>query len=82
MITGRISWGCESIQKVARRHDLYAQAVKTLIRFAANHTGVIECGWTYEGVTETWAHEAEPVADCGRPDRCSASATPPARLHV
>jgi hypothetical protein len=55
--------GRESIQKVARRHDLYAQAVKTLVRFAANHTGVIECGWTYEGVTETWVHEVQPVVD-------------------
>jgi hypothetical protein len=55
--------GRESIQSVARRHDLYAQAIKYIVRFPANHTGVIECAWTYEGATETWAHEVEPVVD-------------------
>jgi hypothetical protein len=51
----------ESMQSIARRHDLYPQSVKNLIRFAANHTGVEECRYTHEGVTETWAHEVTPV---------------------
>ena len=55
--------GRESLQSVARRHDLYPDSVKTLIRFEANHTGVEECRYTHEGVTETWAHEVTPVVD-------------------
>jgi DNA invertase Pin-like site-specific DNA recombinase len=53
----------ESLLSVGRRHDLYPDSVKALVRFAANHTGVIECSYTYEGVTETWAHEVSPVVD-------------------
>ena len=36
-------------------------SVRNVIRFAANHTGVIECSYTHEGQTETWAHEVTPV---------------------
>lgn len=57
----------ESIQSVANVHDLYPGSVRTLIRFTANHTGVIECSYTYEGLTETvtdrWQHQVEPVVD-------------------
>ncbi len=51
----------ESLLSVARSYDLYPASVKRLIRFAANHTGVEECRYTYEGVSETWAHEVAPV---------------------
>jgi DNA invertase Pin-like site-specific DNA recombinase len=51
----------ESLLSVARRYGLYPASVKTLIRFAANHTGVEECRYTYAGVTETWAHEVAAV---------------------
>jgi DNA invertase Pin-like site-specific DNA recombinase len=51
----------ESLLSIARSHGLYPASVKNLIRFAANHTGVEECRYTYEGVSETWAHEVVPV---------------------
>jgi DNA invertase Pin-like site-specific DNA recombinase len=54
---------CESLLSVARSYDLWADSVKSLIRFTANHTGVEECRYTHEGVTETWAHEVTPVVD-------------------
>jgi DNA invertase Pin-like site-specific DNA recombinase len=59
----------ESLTSIGRRHaekngkTLYPQSIKNLVRFAANHTGVIECSYTYEEQTETWAHEVEPVID-------------------
>jgi hypothetical protein len=53
----------ESLARVSRAYDLYPNSVKTIIRFAAHHTGVIECSYTHEGQTETWAHETEPVVD-------------------
>jgi DNA invertase Pin-like site-specific DNA recombinase len=52
----------ESVASVGRVHDLYPQSVRNIIRFAANHTGVIECSYTHEGQTETWAHEVTPNA--------------------
>jgi DNA invertase Pin-like site-specific DNA recombinase len=51
----------ESLLSVARGYALYPASIKNLIRFAANHTGVEECRYTHEGVTETWAHEVAPV---------------------
>jgi DNA invertase Pin-like site-specific DNA recombinase len=53
----------ESIASIGRVHDLYPNSVRNVIRFAANHTGVIECSYTHEGQTETWAHEVTPVVD-------------------
>ena len=53
----------ESVASIGRVHDLYPSSVRTIIRFAANHTGVIECSYTHEGQTETWAHEVTPVVD-------------------
>jgi len=59
--------GGESILSIGRRHagrngkTLYPQSIKNLVRFAANHTGVIECSYTHDGQTETWAHKVEPV---------------------
>jgi DNA invertase Pin-like site-specific DNA recombinase len=55
--------GGEPLLSIARSYGLYPASVKTLIRFAANHTGVEECRYTHEGVTETWAHEVTPVVD-------------------
>jgi DNA invertase Pin-like site-specific DNA recombinase len=55
--------GGESLSSVGRANDLYPQSVKNIIRFAANHTGVIECSYTHGGQTETWAHQVEPVVD-------------------
>jgi DNA invertase Pin-like site-specific DNA recombinase len=55
--------GGESLSSVGRAYDIYPQSVKNIIRFAANHTGVIECSYTHEGQTETWAHKVTPVVD-------------------
>jgi hypothetical protein len=58
--------GCrdlEPVNSVGRAYDLYPTSVKTLIRFAAHHTGVIECSYTHEGRTETWAHVVAPVVE-------------------
>jgi DNA invertase Pin-like site-specific DNA recombinase len=61
-ICERIADG-ESLANVGRAYDLYPNSVKNVIRFAANHTGVVECSYTHDGQTETWAHEVEPVVD-------------------
>jgi hypothetical protein len=53
----------ESLLSIGRAHDLYPSSIKTLVRFPANHTGVEECRYTHQGVTETWAHEVTPVVD-------------------
>lgn len=53
----------ESLSSVGRAYDLYPDSVRNLIRFAASHTGVVECSYTHEGHTETWVHEVEPVVD-------------------
>jgi DNA invertase Pin-like site-specific DNA recombinase len=53
----------ESIASIGRVYDLYPNSVRNIIRFAANHTGVIECSYTHEGQTETWVHEVTPVVD-------------------
>jgi DNA invertase Pin-like site-specific DNA recombinase len=55
--------GGESLGSVGRAYDLYPNAVRTLLRFGANHTGVIECRYTYEGQTQTWTHEVTPVVE-------------------
>jgi hypothetical protein len=61
--------GGESFRSVGRRHadrngkTLYPNSIKRLVRFAANHTGVIECSYTHDGQTETWAHKVEPVVE-------------------
>jgi DNA invertase Pin-like site-specific DNA recombinase len=54
---------CESLLSIARSYGLYPASIKTLVRFAANHTGAEECRYTHEGVTETWAHEVTPVVE-------------------
>ena len=61
-IYGRAANG-ESIASIGRVYDLYPNSVRNIIRFAANHTGVIECSYTHEGQTETWVHEVTPVID-------------------
>ncbi|ABW10957.1 Resolvase domain [Parafrankia sp. EAN1pec] len=53
----------ESLKSIGRVYDLYPGSIKNLVRFAANHTGVEECRYTHEGVTETWAHEVAPVVE-------------------
>jgi DNA invertase Pin-like site-specific DNA recombinase len=53
----------ESLASTGRAHGIYPQSVRNIVRFAAHHTGVIECSYTYEGQTETWAHEVSPVVD-------------------
>jgi DNA invertase Pin-like site-specific DNA recombinase len=53
----------DSLSSAGRAHGLYPQSVRNVIRFAANHTGVIECSYTHDGRTETWAHEVTPVVD-------------------
>lgn len=61
-IYDRVAKG-ESVASVARLHDLYPNSVRNIVRFTANHTGIIECSYTHEGVTETWTHEVKPVVD-------------------
>ncbi|GIE99822.1 recombinase family protein [Paractinoplanes rishiriensis] len=61
-IYDRVARG-DSLLSVARAYDLYPNSIKAVIRFSANHTGVVECSYTYGGHTETWAHEVEPVVD-------------------
>jgi DNA invertase Pin-like site-specific DNA recombinase len=61
-IYGRAANG-ESIASIGRVYDLYPNSVRNIIRFTASHTGVIECSYTHEGQTETWAHEVAPVID-------------------
>ncbi|MEV2268722.1 recombinase family protein [Nonomuraea africana] len=53
----------ESLASVGRAYELYPNSVKNVIRLAANHTGVIECSYTHEGITETWPHTVTPVVD-------------------
>jgi DNA invertase Pin-like site-specific DNA recombinase len=53
----------ESLSSAGRAYDLYPNSVKNVIRFAANHTGVEECAYTHEGVTETWPHKVTPVVE-------------------
>ena len=53
----------ESLASIGRRYDLYPSSVRNVIRFAANHTGVVECSYTHEGVTEIWGHEVTPVVE-------------------
>ena len=53
----------ESLSSVGRTYDLYPSSVKNVIRFAANHTGVVECSYTHEGVTETWSHKVTSVVE-------------------
>jgi DNA invertase Pin-like site-specific DNA recombinase len=60
----------ESLSSIGRRHvnpgtgkTLYPSSIAHLVRFAANHTGVIECRYTYEGRAETWPHEVTPVVE-------------------
>ena len=53
----------ESLASIGRSYDLYPNSVRNIIRFTANHTGVVECSYTHEGQTETWAHEVTPVVD-------------------
>jgi len=53
----------ESLSSIGRLYDLYPASVKNVIRFAANHTGVIECCYTHEGVTEPWPHEVTAVVE-------------------
>lgn len=54
----------DSISAIGRECDLYAGAIKRLIRFPANHTGVIVCAYTHDirGKVE-WAHQVKPVVD-------------------
>jgi len=61
-IYGRVAKG-ESLASVGRAYDLYPNSVKNVIRFAANHTGVVECSYTHEGVTETWPHKVTPLVE-------------------
>jgi DNA invertase Pin-like site-specific DNA recombinase len=62
--------GGESLRSIGRRHaganggkTLYPHSITKLVRFAANHTGVIENRYTYHGQTETWTHEVTPVVE-------------------
>ncbi|KEZ38263.1 recombinase family protein [Frankia sp. CeD] len=61
-IYGRVANG-DSLLSIGRAYDLHSTSIRTLIQFAANHTGVEECRYTYEGVTETWVHKVAPVVD-------------------
>jgi DNA invertase Pin-like site-specific DNA recombinase len=53
----------ESLASIGRVHGLYPASVKNVIRFAANHTGVIECRYTSAGRPEVWHHQVAPVVE-------------------
>lgn len=53
----------ESLLSIGRSYGIYANRVKNIVRFAANHTGIIECSYTHEGRNETWVHEVTPVVE-------------------
>ncbi|MBB5082999.1 recombinase family protein [Nonomuraea endophytica] len=53
----------ESIASVGRAYGIWAETIKAVLRFAAAHTGVIECSYRHRGVTETWQHTVTPVVD-------------------
>jgi DNA invertase Pin-like site-specific DNA recombinase len=58
----------ESLRSIGRMHPnsgktLYPNSITKLVRFAANHTGVIENRYTHHGETETWMHEVTPVVE-------------------
>jgi DNA invertase Pin-like site-specific DNA recombinase len=53
----------ESLASIGRKHSLYPQSIKNLVKFTANHTGVIDCSYTYDGQTDSWAHTVAPVVD-------------------
>lgn len=53
----------ESLSSIGRLYDIYQNSVRHIVRFAANHTGVIECSYSHDGQPETWAHEVTPVVD-------------------
>jgi DNA invertase Pin-like site-specific DNA recombinase len=53
----------ESLSSIGRLYDIYPSSVKSIVSFAANHTGVIECSYTHEGQSETWAHKVIPVVE-------------------
>jgi DNA invertase Pin-like site-specific DNA recombinase len=68
-IYDRVAKG-ESQKSICRRYaganggkTIYPQQLTRLVRFAANHTGIVECRYTHEGQTETWTHEVAPVVD-------------------
>ncbi|ONH23146.1 recombinase family protein [Pseudofrankia asymbiotica] len=61
-IYARVADG-ESLSSVGRVYDLYPASVKNLVRFPANHTGVVECRYTHEGATEVWGHQVAPVVE-------------------
>lgn len=53
----------ESLSSVGRSYTMYPASVKNLVRFAANHTGFVECRYTHHGVSETWMHQVHAVVD-------------------
>ncbi|SNQ47027.1 Site-specific recombinase, DNA invertase Pin [Frankia canadensis] len=53
----------DSILSIGRDYNLHAETIRRLIRFSANHTGVVENRYTDEGVMQTWTHKVEPVVD-------------------
>lgn len=61
-VYGRVAGG-ESLSSIGRQHGLYPASVKNVIRFAANHTGVIECRYTTAGRPEVWHHQVAPVVE-------------------
>jgi DNA invertase Pin-like site-specific DNA recombinase len=55
--------GGESLSKIGRAYDLLPMSVKNVVRFAANHTGVVECRYTLQGEPEVWHHQVTPVVE-------------------
>ena len=53
----------ESLQSIARRNGVWPAQIKNLIRFEANHTGVIRCSYTYSGEAAEWSHTVTPVIE-------------------
>lgn len=51
----------ESLQNVARRYDVWPQQIKNLVKYEANHTGVIRYSYTHDGETAEWTHSVTPI---------------------
>lgn len=55
--------GGESLASIGRSYGLYPHTVKNVVRFGANHEGVIECRFTIGSQSDVWHHKVTPVVE-------------------
>lgn len=53
----------ESLASVARVYDTWSESIKILITWTPNYTGVMNCSYTHDGITERWPHKVTPVVE-------------------